>query len=219
MWKTAPSLANRGVQIVKTSDFTLWLTRAAWGLLLVDLIIIFAVPADMSFDSLSSLIAYALGLVLSSIGASTWLVIRYRTFFRTWIGWAATISSLIISSMITQSNPLIANPQLSLFFSMLFIVSGWCTGVATAVMLWYRDIGLGLVAWTTIVAVWIFVLAWSFQGNLIELSLFSLSHPDEPSRLWWLNSLMCIIGWLIPLGLIGFVSHTLRLIIRECRSE
>jgi hypothetical protein len=100
---------------------------------------------------------------------------------------------------------------------MLFITSVWSVGVATAILLWYRDIGLGLIAWGLAIIIWVVLLTWRFQGNSIELVLSSLNHPNEPSPLWWFNPFMCIFGWIIPLGIISFLGHTCRLIIREWR--
>jgi hypothetical protein len=200
---------------VRRSGFTIWLTRLAWGLLAFDVLLIFLMPADTSFDSLLLLIAYAAWLISTLIFAPTWLIFRYRAFFRTWLGWATPLVSLVCSSIVVQGVLRINHPNLSLLFSLLFVVSVWSFGVATAVLLWYRDVGLGLIAWGSLVMIWIVLFAWRIQGNLIELVLSSLSHPDQPSPLWWFNPLICIWGWIIPLGAISFLAHTLRLILRE----
>jgi hypothetical protein len=203
---------------VKKSSLTLWITRLAWGLLSFDLLLIFIVPTDTNiFDSLLLMIAYAGWLILTSIIASTWLIIRYRAFFHTWPGWAVPLILLILSSLVVQNVLFVSHSNLSLFFAMLFLTSVWSVGVATAILLWYRDIGLGLMAWGLAIFIWVVLLTWRFQGNSIELVLSSLNHPNEPSPLWWFNPLICIFGWIIPLGIVSFLGHTLRLIIREWR--
>lgn len=192
-----------------------WLTRLAWGLLALDILLIFVVPADANFSSLALLIIYSLWLIFSLLFISTWLIIRYRAFFRTWLGWAVLPVLLTTSSVVVQGVLPGLHPTLSLFFAMLFVTSVWSFGVATLILLLYRDVGLGLIAWGTAAVVWLFLLAWRFQGNLLELWFLSLNNPNGPSPLWWFNPLMCIFGWIIPLGIAGFLWHTIRLLIHE----
>jgi len=204
---------------MRTSSITLWLTRLAWGLLLLDLILIFVVPTDASFGSLLLLIAYALWLILSLMAVSTWLIIRYRELFRRWPGWATPIVVLILSSMVFQGIWPVGHPNLSFFFTLLFVVSMWSVGVTTAILLCYNDVGLGMIAWGSAIMIWVLMLAWRFQGNLIELSFFNLIHPDERPPLWWFNPLFCVFGWIVPLSAVSFLGHTLRLILREWQSQ
>ena len=194
-----------------------WLTTLAWVVLLFDLILVLAIPADTSFDGLFPLITYTFWVLASPILASTWLVIRHREIFRTRPGWVMPIIVLILSNWGYVSIPSSDYPNLSLLAVLLFAVSGWIIGVATATLLWYRDAGLALVGWGSVVAIWAYLLAWRFQGNLVELTISALSRPNEPSPLWWNNSLMCVLGWILPLGFIGFLAHTVRLIVQELR--
>jgi hypothetical protein len=202
---------------VRRSGLSLWMTRLAWGLLLLDLLLILIVPADASFDNLLLLIAYTLWLILSLIAIATWLIIRYRHFFRGWLGWSTPIIALVLSDMVFQGKLTVSDPNLSLFLTLLFVVSIWSVGVATAILLYYHDVGLGLMAGASAMTIWILLFAWRFQGNLIELVFLNLVHPDEPSPLWWFNPIMCIVGWIFPLGGISFLVHTGRLIMRELR--
>lgn len=202
---------------MKKSNLGLWLTRIAGGLIILDLLLIFVVPAGITFGSLLLVIVYAAWLVFTLIIASLWLTIRYRGFFRTWPGWAIPLVLLVFSSMVVQGVLPVTHPNFSLFFAMLFVVSICSVGIATAILALYRDVGLGLVAWGLVILIWALLLSWRFQGNLIELSVYSLIHPGEPPPLWWFNQLMCILGCVFPLGVISFVGHTLRLILRECQ--
>ncbi|MCP4538836.1 MAG: hypothetical protein GY832_17010 [Chloroflexi bacterium] len=193
-----------------------WLTRLAWGILLFDLLLIAVVPADLNFDSELLLIAYAVWLILSLIGAAAWLIVRYRAFFRTWSGWAAPIIAFIISMMVFAGVLPVNHPNLSFFFTLLLLVSTVCIGVATAVLFWYRDVSLKLIGWISVLYIWALVVGWRFQGNLMTVYMSSLVNPNQPSQsLWWINSLMCIMGWVVPLGMIGFIGHTIKLIVRE----
>ena len=201
--------------MTKRTGLTVWLTRLAWGLLILDLLLIFVVPADMAFDSLVLLVAYALWLILSLIAASTWLIIRYRAFFRTWQGWVVPLIMLFLSSMVFYGVLPVRHPNVSLLFSLLFVVSGWSVGIATAILVWYHDVGLSLIGWGLVTLIWGLVFGWRFQGNLAEMWLSDLSRLSEPSPLWWLNTLLCSFGCIAPLGIAGFLGHTIRLIVQE----
>lgn len=195
-----------------------WLTRLAWGILVFDLLLVAVVPADSSFNSQLLLIAYAVWLILSLMATAAWLIIRYRAFFRTWLGWATPILALILSMMVFAGVLPVNHPNLSFFFSLLLLVSTVCIGVATAILLWYRDVSLKLIGWISVIYIWALVLGWRFQGNLITLYMSGLVYPNQSSQsLWWLNSLMCIVGWIVPLGIISCVGHTIKLVIRELR--
>jgi hypothetical protein len=201
--------------VTKSTGLIIWLTRLAWGLGILDLLLILVVPADTSFNSLLLLIAYAVWLILSLIAASTWLIIRYRALFRTWLGWAMPLVALLFSSMVFYDILPVRHANISLIFSLLVIVSGWSIGVATAVLLWYRDVGLGLIGWGAVTMIWALLFGWRFQGNLVELWLSGLDQLAQPSPLWWFHPLLCSFGCIAPLGIIGFLGHTVRLIVQE----
>jgi hypothetical protein len=200
---------------MKESALASWLTRAIWGLLILDLLLILVVPAEMSFNSLLLLVAYAVWLILSLIAISTWLIVRYRTLFRTWPGWAVPVVVLLLSSLVFYGVLPVRHPNISLLFSLLLIVSGWSVGVATAVLLWYRDVGLGLIGWGAVIVIWALLFGWRAQGNLIDLWFSSLSQPAESSPVWWPGPLLCSFGCVLPLGVVGFLGHTVRLIVQE----
>jgi len=65
--------------------------------------------------------------------------------------------------------------------------------------------------------VWVLALAWRFQGNLMELWLFSLNYPDSTNPLWWFNPLICFLWWVLPLGIISFAGHTISILVKEMR--
>ncbi|MCP4538841.1 MAG: hypothetical protein GY832_17035 [Chloroflexi bacterium] len=199
---------------MKKASLNLWLTRLAWGLLGFDLLVVFSVPTDTYFDSSVLLFTYTGWLTLSLVAASTWLVIHYRTFFRTWSGWAISVACLILCSMIFQGVLPIRHPNFSLFL----IVSGWLVGVATAILLWYHgiDTGLRLIGWMTVIFIWSLALfSRFFPGNIVEFLMLDFTYAEEPSPLWWLQPIICVIGWVVPLGILGFLGHAVRLIVRE----
>lgn len=199
------------------SRLTLWLKRIVWGLLIIGLGLIFLVPADANFDSILLLLGYTVLLFLTLSLAVTGLMLVYRRFFRTWPGWFTPIGLLIIGNLVVNNIWTIPHPNLSLFFTVLAVISIWMIGVATTILLWYRDVGLGLAGWSFVVFLWVLVLAWQFQGNLLDLWLLGINNPTAPQPLWWLNPLICITGWVVPLGICGFIWHTLRILINELK--
>ena len=203
---------------MRKSRLTRWLTRLAWAVVGVDVASIFFAP-PVSDDNLLLQIVYLLGITLSLATASTWLVIRYRKIFSTWPGWAATVLVYILSNVVVQNVLPVSNPLLADLFVILFIAGGWAFIISTILLLLRRDVGLQVAAWGGAIIIWTYVFAWRFQGNLIELELMTMTHPNDRSPLWWLHQLMCIFGALFPLGAISFVWHTFRLILREFRGS
>ena len=200
----------------KTS-VSLWLTRLAWGVLALDTILVFLVPTEINSGNWLLLVGYALFLISSLVIAASWIVIHHRAFFRTWPGWATPTLVFVLSGMVQGGVLPVRHPNVSFFFTLLFIVSGWCIGISTMILLYYRDVGLQLLGWGSVVMIWAMLLGWRFQGDLVQLYVSSLTQSNMPSPLWWLNSLMCVLWWIIPLGIIGFLVHTVRLIWRELR--
>lgn len=195
----------------KKSNLMLWLTRLSWVAITLNLLFIFIGPylfGDMQLsDIYINLIV--LWLILSSIGASTCLIICYKRFFARWAGWATPILLLIISIPVVEKAIPVSNSSLSLFFTVLSAVSIWSVGLATAILLWYRDAGLKLIAVGSVMFIWIVAIAWRFQGNLIEL------HFVSPSSLWWLTPFIYVAEWIIFLGFISFILHSIRLLMQE----
>ncbi|MCP4349447.1 MAG: hypothetical protein GY795_28535 [Desulfobacterales bacterium] len=71
------------------------------------------------------------------------------------------ILSLIVSTSVVEKAIPVSNSSLSLslFFTVLSIVSIWSVGLATAIFLWYRDAGLELIAGGSVMFIWIVALA------------------------------------------------------------
>ena len=191
-----------------------WLTRFAWLVLAADLVFLFF-ACEIRSENQMVLLAWAAGLVLSLLAASTWLIIAYHRIFHNWYYWIMPPLLFILSSYATQGAIRISYQPLSFFFTLLGVVSLWGVGVTTAIFLWHNDAGLKILAWTSVSTVWLVALAWRIHGNLIELSFTMLSRPDEISPLWWIYPLFPLMFWLIPLTLFSIIGHTVRLIHRE----
>ncbi len=195
----------------KKSNLKLWLNRLSWVTIILNLLFIFIGPYLLGDLQIGDIFATLIlcWLILSSIAASTCLIICYRRFFSTWTGWAMPILTLIISTPVVEKAIPVGNCSLSFFFIVLSIVSIWSVGLATAILLWYRDAGLELIAGGSVMFIWIVALAWRFQGNLIEL------HFVSPSSLWWMMPFIYVAEWIILLGFISFTGHTIRLVMQE----
>lgn len=191
-----------------------WLTRFAWLVIAADLVFLFF-ACEVRSENQMVLLAWAVGLILSLLAASTWLIIAYRRIFHHWYCWIMPPLLFIISSYVTQGAIPISYTPLSFFFTLLGIVSLWAVGLTTAIFLWRNDDGLKILAWSSVGTVWLVALAWRLHGNLIELSFTMLSLPDELSPLWWIYPLFPLMIWLIPLTLLSIAGHTIRLIHQE----
>jgi hypothetical protein len=166
------------------------------------------IPYDA--DNLMLLLSvYACGILPMLGVAITWLMLIHRKFFSRWLGWSTPTALFLISSIPVQPS------TLSLLLNTLTFLSIWAIGVATFILLWYRDLGLKLFGWTLALSVWAFALAWRFQGNLIELWLQSLNNPTGWSPLWWLNPLGWMVWWVVPISLLSIVGHTVRFLWQE----
>lgn len=197
----------------QASKVNLWMTCIAWALIVLDMFLVLAIGDVNCANVLLFLIV--MWLIPTLIGASTWLIIHYRAFFKTWLGWIIPFISLFLSGLAVQASPGI---DLGCFASLavfVFLTSFWGIIPITIIYQRHNDVGLKLIAWGSIIVVWSFVFAWRLQGNLIEALLRNLS-PSAPSlQLWWLNPVICIIWWVIPVGIISFLYHTIRLIVHE----
>lgn len=205
---------------MKRSALSTWLTKVAWGLVALDLLLIFIVPADADFSSLALLVIYAIWIIFTLLIATSWLIVQHRQFFSKWFGWLIPLLLIAVTSPMVQGTYSVHSANLSLFISLLFLNSAWSFGLVTILLLWYRDVGLGLVAWAWVVFIWITVILWNIQKTpLIDIIIGGLDRPGEPFPLWWFGPMACLLAWIVPLGSLSFVAHTLRLIWHECKKE
>jgi len=199
----------------QVSNISLWLTRIAWALIVFDLFFIVAIAGIDYANALFYFAVIWICLIFILIAASTWLIIYYRAFFRTWFGWLLSFVVLFLSGLAVQVTSSIDSVSLACLSALMFLVSLWGIIPITIIYQWYSDVGLRLIAWGSIIVVWTFTLAWCFQGNLIEVFLRNFFSSAQPLELWWLSPVICIMWWLIPVGVISFLGHTVRLIVQE----
>jgi len=188
-----------------------WLHRMIWLVLIADIILIL-IAHKLRFKEIEPAMRFVYWLLGSLAVVSTWLVIWYRAFFRTWTGWLSVLLIMFLSSLVTQEVIPVKTPPFQLFLLMLFLTCFWALGPVSGVVLWYKDKGLHFIALGSIVVVWIVTLSWSTQGNFFQL-IFTLIN--QPATFWWLPSWLCLCIWIVPLGIVGFLGHTARLIVKE----
>ncbi len=194
------------------------LTRLAWGMVLLNIALVFVVPGD-TFTTLAQGLAYVGWLTLTSMLAISWLAFIYRSYFQSWSGWVFSLVLVMISFFFTIGTTLHLPFQLDFFFSILVLPTLWLLFLSTIILLWRRDVGLLFLSWIPILYVWSVFLAWRYQGNLIKLWLNSLSQSGTPSPLWWLNTLFCLSSCVLPIAAVSFMGHTVRLLVHEFRQD
>ncbi|MHC1732917.1 MAG: hypothetical protein AB9888_12940 [Bacteroidales bacterium] len=197
---------------MKTSSLIKWGDRLSWAVLMANLLLILAIPTESSESDLLFLLMILICFFGGAIGAITWLVIRHNFYFRTFKGLSSIFVCFLLSSLFTSSSILPpANERLSLLSNLSYILLGWGFGLSSAVFLIFHDIGIRIIAITTVVFVWGAFFAWKIQGNLIELLVNALTQTGQVTPLWWLSPSMCILGWLLPLSVISFFAHSVRI--------
>lgn len=186
----------------------------AWGVLVVSLVSSLGLSVVSLTDSnMIQVLLLFIPCMLVFLVALIWLMIAYRSLFRKWLGWVIPILLLFVGNFPSDQ------PMISPIQTILIIASIVAMFVATLIMLYYRDTGLKIFACISLVYIWGLVLVWRSQGNLLDLWIKSLSDPTASSALWFLNTLGCITTCLVPLSLMGFLGHTLRLLWQELRGS
>jgi len=201
------------------SQLILWLTRLAWAALGLDLFLVVFIAPSVQSDNIVVLFLWLFGVALISLLAGTWLIIRYRHFFRSWVAWGGLIVITYISHAITVGYMKMPFSGLTLVAQIFVLLSPWWIIVCTSILLQHKDVGLKMAGWASALLAWAMVVGWRVQGNMLMLYLFSINTPDAPSPLWWFSASLCITALIIPLGLLWFLARTLQLIYHEVADE
>ncbi len=191
-----------------------WLVYLSWGVTLMSLLLVFTLPLQFRSEQSLLVLVYLLVLLVSLCAGLSALVLAYRKFFSSWLGWGLMLGLMISFHLLVSLPAGKLSPRLSLFVSLGMVAFSLGVGVASVLLLWRRDHGLPLLAWATVGSIWLILVGWRIQGSLIELA-FDVMQSQNTTPLWWLNSLCCALGWVLPLGLFSFVGHTLKLIVWE----
>ncbi len=196
---------------------TTWITRIAWILLIVDMGLMFP-ASNMRMTGNAVLPALtALWLLGSLFLICSWLLIFYRKFFQQWRGWGSVVLVMIVSSYSTQGAIPVKYPPLELLCALLAILSVWAVALATGLLLWKHDGGVRLVGWASVSLIWLVMLGWRMQGNLIAVAFDSLGNTQDIPPLWWLYPFFPLFGIILLVSCVSFIGHTIRLISLEVR--
>ena len=147
--------------------------------------------------------------ILAFLVTMIWLMNIYRSVFHHWLGWATPILLLFICNFPVHQ------PIISAIQTVMNIASIVAMIIATVIMLYYRDVGLSMFGGISLTYIWSLVLIWQRQGDLLDLSMRSLSDLNVVSSFWFLNSLWCATVCITPLSILGFWMYTLYLLWKE----
>jgi hypothetical protein len=109
----------------------------------------------------------------------------------------------------------IENEALSLFFILLLPISLWLVYVSTGIFVWEYNIGLKLAGCCSLVLIWAITLGWRYQGNLIVLSLHTLTHPNALAPIWWLYFFLFTFPIMIVINLVIYIVKTFQILAKE----
>lgn len=200
---------------MKTSLLIQWLTYAVWGIMSFDLLLVFIIPVEIDANNWEWIIVFIAWEFLSLWFSVTWLIIFYRSFFSSFLGWMTPVVCLVSTNFWVGGGSPIQNARVDMLISLAFVTSIWAVGVTTALYLWHHDHGIQLCGIFLLLFMWTLVFLYRAHGNLMETMLLNIIRSDVPSPLGWLNPFFCILGWLIPLGIVSFLIHTIRLFASE----
>lgn len=187
-----------------------------WGLVALDIVLIFAMAEWQITPANLGLVIIALAwLLLSLLGATIALTIRYRRHFASWPLWLALLALWGIATLAVMRVINIPHIGLSFLGSMVFLYSGISLFIAFCMRMYLRDSGLSLIGWITVLCIWSSLFTWIAQGDLLDAFFLSMERPDQPSSVWGLSMLFSGACCLIPIALVSFAWHTLVLLRRE----
>jgi len=181
--------------------------KYAWSGLCIDLIAFFFTLSDK--NNILNLV-YLILLLIIMLCTSTYLIIINRKYFTNWISWSIPILLFYICNLINDSGIIIKQFNISLFIVLILFNSLIWIPVTSGIMLWYRDVGVKIIAWYSAIFIWSFVAAWKIHGNILEIWSSSSSGV-----LWWLNPIPFFGFMVIPLCIFSIIRFTYLIISEE----
>lgn len=189
--------------------------RVAIAAGLANFLLFLVIPVQLTNSNLIGVLVALFYILLSGILIFTWGIFRKRSFFATWVGWVMVFTVFFICSLPSQGVWQIENERVSLFFTLGYLVMGWTVGISAALLVFQRDIGVPVIAWISLIVIWVIFITWRIQGNLVEQAFFAITSQDIVSPLWWLYPFLCGLGWLLMFSIASFIFHTLKILHRE----
>src|SRR5688572_27643047 len=118
---------------MKGTTISQWLIRSAWIILAVSLVLVFAASWVPTGNSLLFWGCMA-WITFAPPPATIWLVIVYRPFFGSWLGWGAALILLGVTMYIVMQDVIASESPVGLFFSLLLLNSILIVVTATAIL-------------------------------------------------------------------------------------
>jgi|SRR5690554_4862587 len=201
--------------------------RLSWLVIALLSIVLLLIPPDFGAN-LGSSVAGVLVVVSTFCGiwfaltlsAVTLIVAHANSFRRTpaLLGIAA-LFGVLLWLWALQSQP--DGQGASLLANLQILIGSWvlilplALGVAVGVHLWLSDNAISLAAGTLLTLVWSLVVY--VRLNSAERLLASTLSGSDVATIWWFQPIICLTFWILLLGSVSFLGHTLRLLHQECK--
>ncbi len=200
-------MAHRKLLTVRPITF-----RIAWAGFVGAYLVLLLLPESIAGTLAWLTLAAGAFAILVSIFCAAMLVILYRWFFAQWRGVAICVVTLGVGRWTTATGLMTGRAQLAVL--VLTLDAMLVLGICLALMLWKRDAGLPLVGWALVGFIWTMLIVNRVQGDIVEVLLRSMGNASIYPT-WWLDPFFCFLWWAVPLGVLSFLWHTLRLIRKE----
>ena len=127
--------------------FGYWLTVVAYVILCLNLLFVLFSRENVIIHDLKTLVLFTGWALTSSICAITWLLLYYRRLFQLWRYWFVILAVVGISGAVETGALSVRNAGVQTFFSLLYIFSLYAMALATILVFYYNDVGLGVAGW------------------------------------------------------------------------
>jgi hypothetical protein len=204
-------------------------SRLGWAIIIGGSALLLFFPADYSGPAVAPevwlllMLLLLLGIWLSLLVGVLLLIAGHLPIFKRVEGVLLTASLLALCLRLW---PLIVGgdgPSHWLVRQLLFIAGIWlfvlpfALGAALLLYLFYRDRAVQATAVTLMLFVWTMLLYARYRGP--DYLIREIILAGNPGEIWWFQTILCLTFWLLILGPLSFIGHTVRLIYQEISPE
>ena len=173
--------------------------------------VLWATLWSVSVQNLVILVGLAGVLILGVGVCAALLVVRYRKFTGTWYAFGGLVVTLALLYW-AQGLSVPKSVEALRMMGTLGLIAA--VPVCLILLLIHRDASVPLVGFILLIFLWGMLLASRSYGGPIQAFTQYLDTPED-SRLWWFQTLTCLLGLILPLGSLAFVAHLIRLLVME----
>jgi hypothetical protein len=200
-------------------------SRLGWVIVAGGSALLFLLPGDYSGPAVSAetwLLLMALFLLTIWLGlflGVLLLIAGHLAFFKRVEGVLLFASLMAICLRLW---PLIAGseaPANWLVRQLAFVATFWlfvlpfALGVVLLIYLVYRDKAVQATAVTLMLFIWTMLIYARYYGP--EYLVREILMGGTPEQIWWFQTILCLTFWLLVLGPLSFLGHTVRLVYQE----